>query len=55
MFFPLDIFKTDSDGSVLWSGAAEDFVAAKDVSKNSHFLLQVNTSSSTKKRDSASA
>ena len=29
MFQPLDIFKTDSDGSVLWRGAAEDFVAAK--------------------------
>jgi len=29
MFQPLDIFKTDSDGSVLWRGAAEDFGAAK--------------------------
>jgi len=29
MFYPLDVFKTDSDGSVLWRGAAEDFVAAK--------------------------
>ena len=29
MFYPLDIFKTDSDGSVLWRGAAEDLVAAK--------------------------
>jgi hypothetical protein len=29
MFQPLDIFKTGSDGSVLWRGAAEDFVAAK--------------------------
>lgn len=29
MFQPLDIFKTDSDGSVLWRGAAEDFAAAK--------------------------
>ena len=29
MFQPLDIFKTNSDGSVLWRGAAEDFVAAK--------------------------
>jgi len=29
MFHPLDIFKTDPDGSVLWLGAAEDFVAAK--------------------------
>jgi hypothetical protein len=29
MFYPLDIFKTDSDGGVLWRGAAEDFVSAK--------------------------
>ena len=29
MFSPLDIFKTDSDGGVLWRGAAEDFVSAK--------------------------
>ena len=29
MVQPLDIFETDSDGSVLWRGAAEDFVAAK--------------------------
>jgi hypothetical protein len=29
MFYPLDIFKTDSDGSVLWRGAAETLVAAK--------------------------
>jgi hypothetical protein len=29
MFHPLDIFKTDSDGSVLWQGAAETLVAAK--------------------------
>jgi hypothetical protein len=29
MFYPLDIFKTDSDGSILWRGAAETFVAAK--------------------------
>jgi hypothetical protein len=29
MFYPLDIFKTDSDGSVLWRGAVETFVAAK--------------------------
>lgn len=29
MFYPLDIFKTDSEGGVLWRGAAEDFVAAK--------------------------
>jgi hypothetical protein len=29
MFYPLDIFKTDPDGSVLWRGAAETLVAAK--------------------------
>lgn len=29
MFSPLDIFKTDPDGGVLWRGAAEDFVSAK--------------------------
>jgi hypothetical protein len=29
MFHPLDIFKTDSDGSVLWRGSAETFTAAK--------------------------
>ena len=29
MFYPLDIFKTDSDGSVLWRGAAETLAAAK--------------------------
>jgi len=29
MFYPLDIFKTDSDGGVLWRGAAETFIAAK--------------------------
>ena len=29
MFYPLDIFKTYSDGSLLWRGAVETFVAAK--------------------------
>ncbi len=29
MFQPLDIFKTNSDGSVLWRGAAESVEAAK--------------------------
>jgi hypothetical protein len=29
MFHPLDIFKTDPDGHVLWLGGAESFVAAK--------------------------
>ena len=29
MFQPLDIFQTDSDGSVLWRGAEESFLAAK--------------------------
>jgi len=29
MFYPLDIFKTDSDGSVLWRGAVESVEAAK--------------------------
>jgi hypothetical protein len=29
MFYPLDIFKTDSDGSILWRGAVETFVAAR--------------------------
>ena len=29
MFYPLDIFKADPDGTVLWRGAAETFVAAK--------------------------
>jgi hypothetical protein len=29
MFYPLDIFKTNSDGSVLWRGAAANLVAAK--------------------------
>jgi hypothetical protein len=33
VFFPLDIFKTDSDGSVLWRGAAETWVAAKECIK----------------------
>jgi len=29
MFHPLDIFKTDLDGSVLWRGAVENVEAAK--------------------------
>lgn len=29
MFQPFDIFKIDSDGTLLWRGAAEDFVTAK--------------------------
>jgi hypothetical protein len=29
MVNPLDIFKSDSDGSVLWRGAAENLAAAK--------------------------
>ena len=29
MFYPLDIFKTDSDGGVLWRGAEENLIAAK--------------------------
>ena len=29
MFNPLDIFKTESDGGVLWRGSAKDFVSAK--------------------------
>jgi hypothetical protein len=29
MFYPLDIFKTYSDGSVIWRGAAETLIAAK--------------------------
>ncbi|MCU1244014.1 MAG: hypothetical protein JWO71_4740 [Candidatus Acidoferrum typicum] len=29
MFHPLDIFKADPDGTVLWRGAAENFVAAR--------------------------
>ena len=29
MFHPLDIFKTDPDGSVLWRGAVETVEAAK--------------------------
>jgi hypothetical protein len=29
MFHPLDIFKTNSDGSVLWRGAVDSLVAAK--------------------------
>jgi hypothetical protein len=29
MFHPLDIFKTDPDGHVLWLGGVESFVAAK--------------------------
>ena len=29
MFPPLDIFKTYSDGSVLWRGAVQSLVAAK--------------------------
>ena len=28
MFYPLDIFKTEPDGGVLWRGAAETLVAA---------------------------
>jgi len=27
--YPLDIFKTDSDGGVLWRGAPENLVAAE--------------------------
>jgi hypothetical protein len=34
MFHPLDIFKTDPDGSVLCLGAAEDFAAAKAYIEN---------------------
>jgi hypothetical protein len=34
MFQPLDIFKTDSEGGVLWRSAAEDFVAAKRCIEN---------------------
>jgi hypothetical protein len=33
MFYPLDIFKTDSDGGVLWRGAAETWVTAKESIK----------------------
>jgi hypothetical protein len=33
MFYPLDIFETDSDGGVLWRGAAETFIAAKTIIK----------------------
>jgi hypothetical protein len=29
MFYPLDIFKTESDGGVLWRAAAENLVTAK--------------------------
>jgi hypothetical protein len=29
MFHPLDIFKTDPDGRVLWLGEIESFAAAK--------------------------
>jgi hypothetical protein len=29
MLHPLDIFKTDPDGGVLWRGAAETLIAAK--------------------------
>lgn len=29
MFHPLDIFKTDLDGGVLWRGAVENVEAAK--------------------------
>jgi hypothetical protein len=29
MFQPLDIFKTDPDGSVLWRGTVQSLVAAK--------------------------
>jgi sarcosine oxidase gamma subunit len=29
MFHPLDIFRTEPDGHVLWLGAAESFAAAK--------------------------
>ncbi|HLZ92414.1 MAG TPA: hypothetical protein VKQ28_11910 [Candidatus Acidoferrum sp.] len=29
MFQPLDIFKTDSDGTVLWRGAEQNLMAAK--------------------------
>ena len=29
MVHPLDIFKTDSDGGVLWRGTADNLVAAK--------------------------
>jgi hypothetical protein len=29
MFYPLDIFKTDSGGGVLWRGTAETLIAAK--------------------------
>jgi hypothetical protein len=33
MLPPLDIFKTDSDGGVLWRGAAETLAAAKSSIK----------------------
>ena len=29
MIQPLDVFSTESDGTLLWRGSAEDFVAAK--------------------------
>jgi hypothetical protein len=29
MLRPIDIFKTDSDGNLLWRGAAETLIAAK--------------------------
>jgi hypothetical protein len=34
MVYPLDIFKTESDGGVLWRGAAENLVAAEACIKN---------------------
>jgi hypothetical protein len=34
MFHPLDIFKTDPDGQVLWLCAVEDFAAAKSCIEN---------------------
>jgi hypothetical protein len=58
MFYPLDIFKTESDGGVLWRGAAETLVAAKACikkKKNSLSLPPVSISSSTNTQDTAFA
>jgi hypothetical protein len=44
MFHPLDIFRTDPDGHVLWPGAVESFAAAMRVSRNWKDLRPVSTS-----------
>jgi hypothetical protein len=50
MFHPLDIFKTEADGQLLWRGAVESFAAAKErirelamASPGEYIMLDQNT------------